>query len=148
MPRLVLVCASIVALSVVIGDAPVRAQDSDDARPSLALRATPAISFSPASVLLVGQLRGGPDDYEEFYCATIEWEWGDGTKSSSTFDCEPYEAGETTIQRRFSIRHLFRRSGRYDVMLRLKQDDDVVEFATTTVQVHPGVGQRHDAAFR
>ena len=76
MPRLVLVCASIVALSAVIGDAPVRAQDSDDARPSLALRATPAISFSPTSVLLVGQLRGGPDDYEEFYCATIEWEWG------------------------------------------------------------------------
>jgi hypothetical protein len=148
MPRLVLVCASIVALSTVIGVPPVRAQGSDDARPSLALRARPAISFSPASVLLVGELRGGPDDYEELYCATIEWDWGDGTRSSSTFDCEPYEAGKAEIQRRFSTRHLFRRSGRYEVMLRLKQDDDVVEFATTTVQVHPGVGRRHAVAFR
>ena len=148
MPRLALICGSIAALSAVIGVPPVCAQDSDDARPSLALRATPAISFSPASVLLVGELRGGPDDYEEFYCVTIEWDWGDGTRSSSTFDCEPYEPGETNIQRRFSVRHLFRRSGRYEVMLRLKQDDDIVEFAATTVQVRPGVGRRHAVAFR
>ncbi len=148
MPRLALICGSIAALSAVIGVPPVCAQDSDDARPSLALRATPAISFSPASVLLVGELRGGPDDYEEFYCVTIEWDWGDGTRSSSTFDCEPYEPGETNILRRFSVRHLFRRSGRYEVMLRLKQDDDIVEFAATTVQVRPGVGRRHAVAFR
>ena len=129
-------------LGALAASAPVGAQDSEDERPSLAVRATPAVAFSPATVLLVAELSGGPDDYEELYCATVEWDWGDDTRSSSTFDCEPFQAGASEIQRRFSMRHLFRRSGRYEVMLRLKQGDDVVEFATTTVQVRPGVGQR------
>ena len=146
--RRLTITLAVVTVAGLAGLAPLRAradalaQEADVERPTLSLRARPGISFSPADVLLIGELRGGPDDYEELYCASVEWDWGDGTRSSSTFDCEPFEAGSSEIQRRFSTRHLYRRSGRYDVMLRLKQDDETLDFATTTVHVRPGVGAR------
>ena len=74
---------------------------ADDERPSLSLRASPATAFSPVEVLFFGDLTGGPDDYEEFYCATVEWDWGDGTRSSTTADCEPYEPDKSQIRRRY-----------------------------------------------
>ena len=61
-------------------------------RPKLTLKAQPVISMSPSKVTLRAELVGGANDYEEFYCPTVEWDWGDGTQSESTADCEPYEA--------------------------------------------------------
>ena len=80
------------------------ARETEGKKPSLSLKATPPIAFSPARVRAVAEIRGGPDDYEEFYCPTIEWEWGDGTSSENASDCEPYEAGKSSIRRRFSLR--------------------------------------------
>ena len=54
------------------------------------------------------ELIGGANDSEEFYCPTIEWDWGDGTQSESSVDCEPYEAGKSEIKRRFTVSHVFR----------------------------------------
>ena len=112
----------------------IAAQDQDDdAR--LRLRATPNVSFAPASVLFVGQIRGGPDDNEELYCPTVEWDWDDETISAQTVDCEPFEPGITKIKRRFSVRHTFDYAGQYDVRLHLKQDDDVVLTSRVRVEI-------------
>ena len=90
-------------------------------------------------VRLVVDVRGGADDYDEFYCAGIEWAWGDGTESESAEDCAPYEAGVSTIRRRFSSEHVFRQAGTYRVFFRLKQKDRIVAAASANVQVRAGV---------
>jgi len=115
------------------------AQRADDKKPSLSLKATPPVGFSPLRVRLVVDVRGGADDYDEFYCAGTEWVWGDGTESESSEDCEPYQAGVSTIKRRFSIEHVFRQAGTYRVFFRLKQKDKIVAAASTNVQVRAGV---------
>ena len=115
---------------------------ADDEKPTLKLRASPAMGFSPLRIRFTGQLSGGPDDYEDLYCVTVEWHWGDDTRSSSTYDCEPYEAGTSEITRRYTISHTFRRAGLYEVQLRLKRSDETVSMATVAVQIHRGVGPR------
>lgn len=110
-----------------------------DKKPSLALRATPPISFSPATIRVVAMLTGGPDDYEDFYCPTIEWDWGDGTTSENAADCDPFQPGVSKITRRFSVTHVYETAGRYRVLLRLKRDAKTVVSANTTIQVRPGV---------
>ena len=115
------------------GHASSRQGPDDD--PRLRLRATPRVAFAPASFLFVGELRGGPDDNEELYCTTIEWDWGDDTVSESTPDCNPFEPGRTEIRRRFSVRHTFDYQGRYEVRLNLKRRDDILISARTRVEV-------------
>jgi len=117
------------------------AQSSSEAKkPSLSLRVTPPLGFSPLRVRLVVDVRGGDDDYEEFYCPTVEWDWGDETTSESTFDCRPYEAGKSEIRRRFTVDHRFRRPGSIKVSFRLKRNDKALATASVTIQVQPGVG--------
>lgn len=108
-------------------------------KPSVSLRATPPMAFSPARVRVTADIRGGADDYEEFYCPTIEWEWGDGTISENTEDCEPYEAGKSTIRRRFSAEHVYRQAGNYRVVFKIKRKDKTVAAANASVQVRPGL---------
>src|SRR4030095_6426104 len=83
----------------------------DDKKPSLSLRATPPVGFSPLKVRIVVDVRGGADDYADFYFPTIEWDWGDGTVSGNSEDCDPYQAGKSSIKRRYSIEHVFRQQG-------------------------------------
>jgi hypothetical protein len=131
--------AAALALVLAAGTAgPAQAQEKPK-KPSVSLKATPAISFSPAKISFVADIKGGSDDFEEFYCATILWEWGDGTESENTTDCDPYEAGKTKIQRRFSTQHFYETAGEYRVVFRLKRQDKVVGSGTTTVRVRPGL---------
>lgn len=113
-------------------------RDPDSRRPKITLRAQPTISMAPSRVVLTAELVGGADDYEEFYCPTVEWSWGDGTHSESTTDCEPYEAGKSEIKRRFTVSHIFR-TGAYKVMFRLKRRDKPIAAATVNIQVRPGL---------
>lgn len=108
-------------------------------KPQLSLRASPPISFSPANIHLVAELKGGPDDYEDFYCPAIEWDWGDGTRSENSSDCDPYEAGVSQISRRFSKTHVYNLQGRYRVQVRLKRNTKVLTSASTNVQVRAGI---------
>ncbi|MBI4266389.1 MAG: PKD domain-containing protein [Acidobacteria bacterium] len=117
------------------------AQRDDDQKPSLSLRATPPVGFSPLRVRAATDIRGGSDDYQEFYCATVEWDWGDGTTSENSTDCEPYEAGKSTIRRRFTAEHVYRQQGNYRITFRLKQKTRVVGATTATVQVRGGAGE-------
>lgn len=110
----------------------------DDKRPKIRLKAQPVISMAPARVVLTAELVGGANDFEDFYCAAVEWEWGDGTKSESSTDCAPYESGKSEIKRRFTVEHVFR-MGAYRVMFHLKRHDKSVGMATVSIQVRPGL---------
>jgi hypothetical protein len=130
--------AVLISLVSFAAAAQTKAQDKNK-RPSLKLSATPAMSFSPARVVFVGELRGGADDYADLYCAAAEWEWGDETRFEHKYDCEPYEPGKSEIKRRFTAEHRYMSAGSYRVSLRLKQNDKVISSATTTVRVRPGL---------
>jgi len=110
-------------------------------KPSLSLKATPAVSFAPARVIVVAEIKGGADDFEEFYCPTVEWEWGDFTTSTAEADCEPYSAGKSAIKRRYTVEHRFKNPGGFKIILRLKKGDRVIATANTQVQVRAGLGQ-------
>ena len=113
-------------------------KDSADPRPKVSLRATPVIAMAPARVVFTAELTGGANDFEEFYCPTIEWEWGDGTQSESSSDCAPYEAGKSEIKRRYTVEHVFR-AGAYRVMFHLKRRDKSIGAASVNIQVRPGL---------
>lgn len=111
----------------------------EDKKPSLALRATPNFGFSPLRVRVAVDVRGGAEDYADFYCPSIEWEWGDGTMSESTADCDPYQPGKSAIRRRWSAEHIYRQSGSFRVIFRMKQKDRVVAASNGNVQVRSGI---------
>ncbi len=69
-----------------------KSKDDDAGRPKIRLRAQPQLAMAPARITLTAELQGGADDFEEYYCAGVEWEWGDDTTSESTTDCEPYRS--------------------------------------------------------
>ena len=133
-------CALAVVLAVLWSPAPSLGaqQETDDKKPSLSLRATPPVGFTPLRVRLVVDVKGGSDDYAEFYCAAVEWDWGDGTVSESSSDCDPYEPGKSTIRRRFTAEHVFRQRGAYKIIFKLKQKTRQVGAATSSVEVRAG----------
>jgi hypothetical protein len=131
-PALVLTFAAVAVITT-------SAQKSDKERPSLSLKASPMMTFSPAKILLTAELKGGADDYEDYYCPAIEWDWDDGTKSEANNDCDPYEAGKSEIKRRYTVLHEFKTAGTYKVAIRLKRKDKALVSANVTVQVRPGV---------
>jgi hypothetical protein len=114
-------------------------KEGDDKRPSLSLKVTPPLGFSPLRVHASVDVRGGADDSIDFYCPAIQWDWSDGTVSETSEDCDPYQEGTSTIRRRFSADHTFQQGGAYRVTFRLKQKNKVVASATSNVQVRAGV---------
>ena len=118
-------------------------RDAADKKPSLSLKATPPAGFAPLRVHVALDVRGGANDYADFYCPTVQWDWDDGTISENSEDCEPYEAGKSTIKRRFSADHTFRLSGEYRLTFRLKQKDKVISSATTTITVRAGANEAY-----
>src|SRR5205807_5322317 len=95
----------------------------EDTRPKVSLKAQPVIAMSPARVVLTAELTGGANDFEDFYCPAIEWDWGDDTRSEKSDDCAPYEPGKSEIKRRFTVEHIFKRAGNYRISFRLKRHD-------------------------
>lgn len=132
------VCASILMVSVLASG-----QDKK-AKPTISVKVTPAMGFSPARMVVTADLKGGADDYEQFYCASVEWDWGDDTRSESKTDCEPYEAGKSQIKRHFTIDHTYNTSGEYRVDFRLKQNGKVVGHGSADVKVRPGARDGDD----
>src|SRR5687768_15668246 len=127
-------CAAILILAALSA---VEGQDKPK-RPKLSVRSSPAMAFTPATITFTAELKDGDNDYQEFYCAAVEWDWADGTRSESSDDCEPYEAGKSEIRRRFTVQHKYNIDGVYDVQFRLKQRGKVVAAARTKITVRPG----------
>jgi hypothetical protein len=130
-----LACALSVPASAQKNDKDVK---TTDARPKFSLRVQPQLGSAPLRVVLTAELVGGADDFEEYYCPSVEWDWGDETKSESTIDCEPYQPAKSAIKRRYTVEHLFRRPGSFKVFIRLKRKDKAVATASTTIQIRPG----------
>jgi hypothetical protein len=112
----------------------------DEKKPKISVKANPAMALSPARVVVSADINGGPDDNEELYCAAVEWDWGDDTRSNSSADCDPFEAGKSEIKRRFTADHVYRLTGEYRIQFRLKKKDKVVMAASTSVKIRPGLG--------
>ncbi|MDO8794782.1 MAG: hypothetical protein Q7J25_09200 [Vicinamibacterales bacterium] len=118
------------------------AADDKNKKVSLSLKVTPSMATAPARVRASVEIRGGPDNNEELYCPSVEWEWGDDTTSESSADCAPYEAGKSQIRRRYSAEHTFRSGGQYKVVLRLKQKNRIVAFTSSNLQVQGGISEQ------
>jgi hypothetical protein len=130
--------AALAAVLVATAASTAAQRDGADKKPSLSLKATPPAGFAPLRVHAIVDVRGGANDNAEFYCATVQWDWDDGTISENSEDCDPYEAGKSSIKRRYTGDHTFRLSGDYRVTFRLKQKDRVIASTTTTLTVRAG----------
>lgn len=129
---------------LIIPSVPQARTQGGNKKPSLSLKAMPAVSFAPARVVMVAEVKGGADDHEEFYCPTVEWEWGDLTTSTAEADCEPYQAGKSEIKRRYTVEHQFRNPGSFRIRLALKKGTKIISTANTVVQIRPGLGNPGD----
>jgi hypothetical protein len=134
-PRVV---ALVVVAALAGGEAPHAAPEPRVKRPTLNLRATPRMAFSPVTVFFTAELSGG-DDIEQFYCPEVEWEWGDGGKSVQESDCAPYEPGKSQIERRFTADHVFRRAFVYTVSVTLRRNRRSFAKADIKITVRPGI---------
>jgi len=117
-----------------------QAREQGNKKPTLSVKASPSISFAPARIVVVAELKGGNDE-EELYCPTVEWEWGDLTQSVVEADCEPYAPGKSEIKRRYTVEHQFKNPGSFKIVLRLKKGSRIVGQGTAQVQVRAGLGQ-------
>jgi hypothetical protein len=143
------------------------AEAAQNKKPSIKLKAQPPVGFSPMRVVVTAELTGGSNDFEDFYCATVEWDWDDGTKSEAKTDCDPYEPGKSEIKRRYVGEHTFRanvgdlnpnsplrtvpntaagadsqtpQNLQFRVRFTLKQKGKTVGSGQTTVEVRQGMG--------
>ena len=135
----------LLAVTASAGLAPSPASDEKD-RPSISLKASPNTGFAPMRVVITAELKGGRNDYEQFYCASVEWDIvsldgrGDGNKSEQQLECDPYQPGKSEIKRRYVREQIFRYSGEYNIRFNLKQKNKVVGGGRTSVRVRGGLG--------
>jgi hypothetical protein len=119
----------------IVASPPTAAQSRGTGKPQLTVRVNPPTGFVPFRAVFTAELVGGANDYEEYYCARVEWDWADETRSEFGADCEPYEKGKSEIRRRFTHEHTFRVPGNFEVAFRLKQGTKVVAAGKVMVQV-------------
>jgi hypothetical protein len=134
MSRSLTLLAAFALSAPVLADGPAKLK-----KPHLDLRASPRMAFSPAHILLTAELEGG-DDVEEFHCPEIEWDWDDGGKSVHEADCQPFEAGVTKIQRRFTAEHDYRRAGVYRIKATMRRTGRNIAQANVSITVRAGLG--------
>mgnify|MGYP001586506583 CR=1 FL=1 len=136
--------AAMVAVAVLHAGsaAPAAQRDEKGKKPSISLKVTPSVAIAPAKMRVSAELRGGSDNYEDYYCPTLEWDWDDETKSESAKDCDPYVEGRSVITRRYSAEHTFQESGMYKITLRFKRKDKVLAVSSVSVQVQAGLSER------
>lgn len=131
---------SLVAVCALAALASTGAGADDKNKPSLSIRATPLSGFAPMKVSVSVAVQGGADDYQDFYCPSVEWDWDDGTKSQEKIDCDPYQAGKSAIRRTYRAEHRYEFGGtEFRVQFRLKQKNKTVASTSTTVRVQPGI---------
>ncbi len=148
--------AAVLTTALVTSAAFVPIAPPQNKKPSISVRASPPVGFPPLRVVVTAEVKGGANDFQDFYCASVEWDWGDGTKSQSQIDCDPYEPGKSEIKRRYVEEHTFRGTGmtsttavdptgnqppaqQYRVRFVLKQKDKTVGSGSTTVEVRSGM---------
>jgi hypothetical protein len=131
----------LLATALVLGASTAHAKKPEKPKkPKLSLTIIPRMAMAPVDVLLVARLEGG-DELKELYCPEIEIEWDDGSSSDQEPECPPFEPGVTKIERRYSASHTFRRSGLYNIQLRLSHEGRNVLSERVELHVGPGLGE-------
>lgn len=140
----ILVALAALALAGAAAAAPAAAEDPKKGgggkKPAMELRSSPRFAFSPANVLFTAELKGG-DDIEEFYCPEVEWEFGDGGKSTKEADCDPWAEG-AKIERRFTANHVFQFAGVYRVKATLRKTGKTIVTQSLTMTIRAGLGDQ------
>lgn len=134
-------CAAAVLLTTAVpmsAQMPEEKEGKEPKRPSLSLKATPGTGMVPVRISATAEFKGGDDDYQGYYCPTVEWNWGDGTVSEASADCQPYEAGVSQIRRRYTGSHNYKRAGAYRILFRLKLKDRILVSQSTAVRLLGG----------
>lgn len=130
--------AVVVVMAFSIGAA---RKPSDPTKVDLTLRVNPAMAFAPARIMLTAQLKGGTGVNEDLYSPTVEWDWGDGTVSQSSADCEPFQSNKSEIQRSYITTHVYKTGGEYTVKLLLKKAEKVVATATGSLNISRAIDE-------
>ena len=99
---------------------------------SVSLRAAPRAAIAPARIVFNVELKGG-EDTEALHCLTLQWDWGDGTRSSSEGDCSPFEAGKTKVQRLFTADHEYSEPRKPTAEVTVLKGERVVGLASVTM---------------
>jgi Ca-activated chloride channel family protein len=82
------------------------------------LTASVGEGVAPLEVNLTGELVGGPDNNQAYYCVESTFNFGDGISQSASPDCIAWtEASE--IQRRYTANYVYDRPGEYQVTFKL-----------------------------
>ena len=99
-------------------------------RPKISLRAQPPVGVAPFRVVLTGELQGGADDFEEVYCPTVEWVWGDAHDVRVDARLRAVRSGQEPDQATLHDRTHVSREGAYKVYIHLKRKDKLVASAS------------------
>lgn len=126
----------VAGLALLLWAAPIAGQG--DPKPALTLKASPQVGFPPMRVVITAELKDVGEREAEFYCPSVEWDWGDDTKSTQSADCAPFEAGSTPVKTRFVQEHTYNTPGRVRVVLRLARGSKTLVSGSTSLTVRPG----------
>ncbi len=132
----------VAAVAVLIGASGKTLQPN---KTEMSLRANPAMAFAPARITLTAQVKGGPDANPDLYCPSVEWDWGDGTVSESSSDCDPFQPNKSEIQRSYVTQHVYKFGGEYVVQLRLKKQNKVMALASASVNIGSALSEGGDS---
>jgi hypothetical protein len=110
--------------------------DKPSNKVTVSLRAAPRTAVAPARIVFNVELKGG-EDTEALHCLTLQWEWGDGTRSSSEGDCSPFEAGQTKVQRLFTADHEYREQRKPTAEVTVLRGERVVGRASVDLTIGP-----------
>lgn len=70
-------------------------------KPSLVIRVSLPVSLASSAtgcspILLVAEIKG--PETEPWYCPRVDWEWPNGTVSTTESDCPPFEARDACLE--------------------------------------------------
>ena len=103
---------------------------------TVSLRAAPRAAVAPARIVFNVELKGGGDT-EALHCLTLQWEWGDGTRSTSEGDCSPFQAGETKVQRLFTADHEYGQKSTPDAEVTVMKGERIVGRGSVSLTIGP-----------
>ena len=111
-------------------------------KPSLSLKASPSVSFAPARIVVVAEVKGGAGRFRGVLLPDRRMGMGrlDARQRSKPIANRTRRA-RATIKRRYTVEHRFKNPGAFKIILRLKkgrQDHRERE--------HPGPGPRRPRA--
>ena len=89
---------------------------------------------------MTGELKNVTNLDADYYCPTIVWDWGDGTQSERSANCDPFEPGTSEIKLRYVQSHTFNTPGRFRVVLKLVKGSQVLLSGSVSLTIRAGGG--------